>query len=311
MTEPASSEVPSLGRYLAGMSRSRIVLAVALIALGGVCVALPVQVSEFSGQAALSSQASVLIDRSLEESQNTFIVISGIKAGIALLEGSTVGVGVQVEVGDLIQPAYDYIDFFWKIFLYALVLLASYKILVETGMLELGLILFGIGALLFALGLLTPARERTTASVGRRCMLLGLLIAYVMPTALLTTEWLSDRYTDEMKAMHYESIIEFEGSLDRAQEEFLQLRERISLFAPGQSLDGIREGFVRVAGSVADSFRLSLLSFLYYSLLIVFDLLFFPFVSAWMMYKVTQVALDRTLQTGSRAAAPAAEPVSG
>ena len=285
-----------LTAYFRSLPPARIALSVLLIVIGVLAIAIPHHVATATGQTALNDQGATLIDDSLETNQNTFLAVSGIKAAIALIEGSTVGVGVEIQVGDLIQPAYDYVDFFWKIFLYSLVVLASYKLFLETGMLELGIVLFGIGAILYAIGLLTPPKETTTPTVGRRCMLLGVLVAYVAPASLLLTQHLSDRYTDELKRVHQESILEFEQELQTAQREFMGLRQQFSLLAPGESLDGVRAGFVRIAASVGESFRLSLLAFLYYSLLIVFDLLFFPFVSAWLLYKLAQVALDRALQ---------------
>lgn len=286
----------TLVEYVSDLPRARVGLAVVLVIVGILSIWIPHRVATATGQGALNDRGADLIDESLETNQNTFLAVSGIKAAIALIEGSTVGVGVEVQVGDLIQPAYDYVDFFWKVFLYSLVVLAAYKLFLETGMLELGIVLFGIGAILYAVGLLTPPRETTTPTVGRRCMLMGVLVAYVAPAALLLTQSLSDRYTEELKRVHQESILEFEQELQNAQREFLTLRQQFSILTPTQSLEEVRAGFVRIAASVAESFRLSLLAFLYYSLLIVFDLLFFPFVSAWLLYKLTQVALDRALQ---------------
>lgn len=292
--------------YFASLPRARIALAAVLIGVGIAALAIPHRVAVATGQVLLNDRGAELIDESLKTNQNTFLAVSGIKAAMAVIEGSTIGVGVEVQVGDLIQPAYDYVDFFWKVFLYSLVVLASYKLFLETGMLEMGIVLFGIGAILYAVGLLTPPRETTTPTVGRRCMLLGVLVAYIAPAALLMTQSLSDRYTTELKRVHQESILEFERELQTAQQEFINLRQQFSLLAPGDSLEGVRAGFVRIAGSVGESFRLSLLAFLYYSLLIVFDLLFFPFVSAWLLYKLAQVALDRALQ--QTAPLPAAIP---
>lgn len=303
---PDPPERPTLIDYFSALPRARIALAVVLIGVGIASLAIPHQVAIATGQGILNDRGVELIDESLETNQNTFLAVSGIKAAMAVIEGSTIGVGVEVQVGDLIQPAYDYVDFFWKIFLYSLVVLASYKLFLETGMLELGVVLFGIGAILYAIGLLTPPRETTTPTVGRRCMLLGVLVAYIAPAALLLTQSLSDRYTTELKRVHQESILEFERELDTAQREFMNLRQQFSLLTPGESLDGVRAGFVRIASSVGESFRLSLLAFLYYSLLIMFDLLFFPFVSAWLLFKLAQVALDRALQQA--APQPAAVP---
>ena len=42
------------------------------------------------------------------------MILSGIKSGLAVLEGSEVGVGFNLELGDIVQSVYDYVDVAWK-----------------------------------------------------------------------------------------------------------------------------------------------------------------------------------------------------
>ncbi len=282
-------------------SPARIGAAVLLTVFGLLCVLQVPLMARITGHNTLNAQGMELIDASLERNQTTFLMLSGIKAGMALLEGSTVGVGISLEVGDIVQPAYDYVDFFWTVFLYALVVLGVYKILLETGMLELGIVLMGSGALLYALGLLTPTREQAAALIGRRCILVGILIGYIVPASLLATQHLIERYTEQLKQTQYESIDAFRAEIEVARADFLALREKLSLLSPNQSIEVVKQGFLKITASVAESFKLSLQAFLYYILLVVFDLLFFPLLSAWVLYKFLQVAFDRALQ---RPAAP-------
>jgi len=105
-------------------------------------------VAELGLQTALSNAAHGLVDECIVRDFKTFAGMSGIKGGLAVLEGSSVGVGFELEIGDLAQPLYDYVDFFWKALLYALVVLGFYKLLIEAGLLTVGLKIVGIGLLL-------------------------------------------------------------------------------------------------------------------------------------------------------------------
>ncbi|MBI5897208.1 MAG: hypothetical protein HZB24_14795, partial [Desulfobacterales bacterium] len=44
------------------------------------------------------------LDRAFDRALAGFLLLSGIKSGLAIVEGSSVGVGVQVELGDAVQP---------------------------------------------------------------------------------------------------------------------------------------------------------------------------------------------------------------
>lgn len=270
--------------------------AIILIALGTLCVFANDFVAHITFYDALNQNTGALIDDALEENQVTFLGLTAVKASMALIEGSSVGLGFELEVGDIIQPAYDYVDFFWRIFLYAFLIMGFYKILLDTGLLSLGIALVGIGGILWGVTLLTPRWRRSLRLTGKRCVVFGVLIAYLVPLSLLATHALGNPYTDRLKDDHYQRIQEFSKELDVARDEFLALKEQVSLFNPGESLDEMKTGLTAIAQSVGESFRLSLLAFLYYILLILFDLLFFPLLSAFVLYKFAHLALDRLFE---------------
>ena len=54
------------------------------------------------------------LDRAFDSALAGFMILSGIKSGLAIVEGSSVGVGVNVELGDVVQPVYDYVDIAWR-----------------------------------------------------------------------------------------------------------------------------------------------------------------------------------------------------
>jgi len=110
-----------------GAAPRRIAAAI-LGVVGALLAGFSDKAAEITRYDALAGHAAELVDETLERDQATFLVLSGIKTSLAMIEGSSVGVGFSLEVGDIVQPAYDYVDFFWRVFLYAFLVMGTYKI---------------------------------------------------------------------------------------------------------------------------------------------------------------------------------------
>jgi hypothetical protein len=54
------------------------------------------------------------LETASRKSMSGFLLLSSIKSGLAVVEGSEVGVGFNLELGDVVQPVYDYVDMAWK-----------------------------------------------------------------------------------------------------------------------------------------------------------------------------------------------------
>ena len=54
------------------------------------------------------------LDESYDRALEGFLVLSAVKSGLAVIEGSEVGIGFSLEVGDLVQSVYDYVNIAWK-----------------------------------------------------------------------------------------------------------------------------------------------------------------------------------------------------
>ena len=67
-----------------------------------------------SGGAMLLESNDTYLDESFNRSMKGFLVLSAIKSGVAVLEGSEIGVGFNLQVGDIAQSIYDYVDVAWK-----------------------------------------------------------------------------------------------------------------------------------------------------------------------------------------------------
>ena len=96
---------------------------------------------------------------------------------------------------------------------------------------------------------------------------------------------------------HAETIDGFHSEVEASALEFLALKNQISILQPGKTLDDLQTGMLRIVTSIGKTFRLSLLAFLYYVLILLFELLFFPLLSAVILYKFTVFALGRVFDT--------------
>jgi len=270
-------------------------VAVLLLAAGVALVAFPGPVAKYTGYDALNAHAMELVDETLERDQATFLVITAIKTSLAVIEGSEVGVGFELEIGDVVQAPYDYVDFFWEMFLYAFLILGTYKLLIETGMLALGLGVMGIGLGLLAVSIVMQFQSASLRRWGKRTLLGGALFAYAVPLALVATHALSERYTTKIKEKHLAAIKNLDLRLDESADQFIALKNQINLLQPGTSLENIRNGMLDIGRSMGRTFQTGLTAFLYYMLVIAFEVVFFPFLSAWVLYKFGQFALGRVV----------------
>jgi len=251
------------------------------------------------------SHAASLIDEAMGKNLVTFATLSAIKAALALLEGSAVGVGFELEVGDLVQPIYDYVDFVWNFMLYAIMILGIYKLITETGILLIGLKLAGIGLFLVACGVVARPWEAGAFRWGRRCIVIGFLFTYVVPLALIATHYASVYYTAPVKAKYEARVATVKGQLTSARDEFVALKDEVSIMRPGESLETARKRLMRVLSVMESAVWGSAEAFIYFAAVIIFELFVFPLVSAFILYKFLHVGLDRILDTALPGSMPA------
>ena len=274
---------------------SRWVAAALLFVAGAALIAVPGPIAKYTGYRALNNHSMGLVDETLQRDQATFLVITAIKTSLAVIEGSSVGVGFQLEIGDLAQPAYDYVDFFWEMFLYAFLVMGFYKILLETGLLELGFAFAGVGLGLLSAALVLPVRQAVLWRWGKRTLLGGLLFTYAVPIALVSTNALADRYLSAIREQHVKKITSLENELDALAIRFTLLRSEINILAPGESFENLKNGMLGIVRQAGNTVQSGLTAFLYYILVIAFEIIFFPFVSAYILYKFGQLALGRMI----------------
>lgn len=141
------------------------------------------------------------LDRAFDRALAGFLLLSGIKSGLAIVEGSSVGVGVQVELGDAVQPAYDYVDTAWKAAMAGASIIALMKLALQ------GLTLIDHWALFAALVLWLAyfpalwwfprgaALQKIFGRAGRFTVTLCVMLYLLLPLTIAGAALLSQRIT--------------------------------------------------------------------------------------------------------------------
>jgi len=84
------------------------------------------------GMDAVTTSNAAYLKASFDQATSGFIILSGIKSGLAVIEGSAVGIGFNLEVGDIVQSVYDYVDIAWKTVLAGATVLLLTRLILET-----------------------------------------------------------------------------------------------------------------------------------------------------------------------------------
>ncbi len=82
----------------------------------------------------LAASNTAYLDDAFDRSSQLFLVLTGIKSVLAVVEGSHLGVGFGLQVGDIVQGVYDYVDFAWKIVLLSTVVIVMTRMLLEVAL---------------------------------------------------------------------------------------------------------------------------------------------------------------------------------
>lgn len=288
---------------------ARLAAATAALLLGLVLLAAPQRMAGPLLHTLVCQRADAQLAASLARNSVSFGALSGLKGVLATIEGSSVGVGFQLELGDLVQPAYDYLDLVWRAFLAALALLGFFELIFQAGLLQIGLSLLGAGGVLWGAALFLARQHeaaeggiggsararlaRGTRQVGRRLLGLGFAVAYGLPLALLASELVTRHYLEPLRAKNAAQLEAAGAPLAGSVERLRALRERVSILEPGRSLEEISREARAVAEQASDAVWARARVFSATVLILAVELLLLPFLSAWLA-----VALLRSAARG-------------
>ena len=200
------------------MARAALILllAVGIVTSAAGLLEVPLQKA---GLGKVAERNDSYLRRSLDKAVTGFLVLSGIKTGLAVIEGSEVGIGFNLELGDIVQSVYDYVDIAWKTALAGgTVILLTRLALKAVGLVDhwcLAFALLAVSLMLMARWFL-PERSRLFR-VMRETTFFTVVFAcvfyLVFPLAIAGAAFLSERITDPL-------IVESQKSFESIKDEF-------------------------------------------------------------------------------------------
>ena len=180
-----------------------------------ICICFSLAVVAFSGRlepviqrlgtGALNNHNDVYLNTTFNKALAGFGVMSGIKAGLAVIEGSSAGVSagatVNLQVGDAVQSVYDYVDIAWRTLLTGCITILSMQYLLKAADLANG---FLLGCMFILLGANLLFRQRPARFIVFRGVLRYLLsisiavtlaILFILPLSIWGASHLSRMIT--------------------------------------------------------------------------------------------------------------------
>ncbi len=204
----------------------RTAMAMGLLAalLAGSALGWTERVLGYGGLNALARSNEQYLDDAFDRSLRLFAVLSAVKVGLAVIEGSEVGAGFGVEVGDFVQAAYDHVDTAWRVVLAAGVMLKTLKyVLRAADYLDHWALIAALACGLFAMALplLWPSRTRLRRTARDGSLLFtafAVALFLLLPVTVAGGQWLSGRITAPALDQAESGLLQIQKDLERVSE---------------------------------------------------------------------------------------------
>ena len=189
-----------------------------------------------------------------------FLTLSLLKGTTDIIEGSTVNVsmivGMEIEIGDIIQPIYDMINILWKVSLASVVLLKLETIYYEIFKVKLATILTFISLItVFPYTIYKNKVTKILKKISKYSFFVLLYIYIVLPGAIYVNSAISKYFQKEYQ---YPATVELNQDLNRlnkVKDEMLSLDQSKSIFnIPGQidSAKGKIDNFTKEINTISN-----------------------------------------------------------
>ncbi len=224
------------------------------------------------------------LERAYGESKKLFLTLSLLKGTADIIEGSTVNVsmilGMDIQVGDIIQPIYDIINILWKISLASVVVLKLETIYYEIFKAKIANALIFISLITYFPYLFFKNNVTEILKKISKYSLLVLMFVYVLlPTTILITSGISDYFEKEYKEPAVAELNQSLEKLNKVKDELFVIEQSKSMFnipaqveSAKQRVDKFGKEIVNVSNEMAENtpiiMGITILSYLVLPLLI-------------------------------------------
>ena len=241
------------------------------------------------------------LDKTYDESKKLFLVLSLIKGTTDVIEGSTVNVsmilGMEIEVGDIVQPIYDIINILWKISLASTVILKLESLYFEIFKVKIANLLIFIS--LVSLLPYTFIKNKVTSifkSISKYSFFILVFIYLVLPGSLLINSYISRYFEEEYKKPAIEKLDKSLDRLNEVKDRLFTFEQSKSIFdVPGQinstkeKVEDFNREIVSVSKSLSENTPLIIGIMLLTTIIL-------PILIILFLYKVTRIMIIKKIE---------------
>lgn len=186
------------------------------------------------------------LQRSYEESKKLFITLSLMKGTTDVIEGSTINlnsiVGIDLQVGDIIQPIYDVINTIWKVSFASVIILKIETLYYEIFKGKIANILI-ISSLLTYFPSLYFKNKISVISkrISKYIFLIITFIYLVIPTSIFISSGITKYFEDEYQKPAVVELNKNFDKLSKVKDELFTLEENKSIFNIPAQINGTKQ----------------------------------------------------------------------
>lgn len=259
---------------------------------------------QWLGMDRLAAVNQSYLEYSMNKAVSGFLVLSGIKTGLAVVEGSEVGIGFNFEIGDIVQSVYDYVDIAWKTALAGGTVILITRLMLQTVNLIDHWCLtltFGLALAVVLVNWILPHANRLKRLTKDAVFFLSvctIVLYFVFPFSIAGAAFISKRITGPL-------IEESQNSFESIKEEFAIENINRRLFPDDTSKDDSRIAGLILKGKVsefkeflknqAEFFREKSRNVAIWTLQLIagylFDSIVFPIIFFFLLFVITKGAL--------------------
>lgn len=258
----------------------------------------------------LNEKNGSYMEKTEQKALSGFLVLSTIKAGLSIIEGSTVNLALaDIQFGDIVQSVLDAVDFTWKILFATLAILMSLKFLLlmadqaawyflASGIITIMLSLLVRGILLNFQGEsgFLSVVSNASRKIGLFLVMVFLFLYLLIPLSIFGSSLLSGSVTESTSAEAFgyienfnseiSGVIEVENTVEIDQQETGTKTEFLKkmIEAPGKALNYPKELLSKIKNTIVGEMKHLTLKLISLLVCFLFDVLIFPSVLFLLSY---------------------------
>ncbi len=185
------------------------------------------------------------LQKSYEEAKKLFIALSLMKGTTDVIEGSTVNlnsfIGIDLQIGDIIQPIYDVINTLWKVSFASVVILKIETLYYEIFKVKIANILIISSLLTYFPSLyFKNGITKIFKKISKYIFMIIVFIYIVIPSSILISSGISKYFEDEYQKPAIEELNKNFDKLTKVKDNLFTLEENKSIFNIPAQIDGTK-----------------------------------------------------------------------